>query len=166
MPVGGRVDFVAAHLTNTRHTATLVILTTVEVGQAPTHTVTNPNEASPHFERLTLPLSADNVFRELEDVAFSALQKIVDSDPAGAGRNHPHAQWTTSDGQKNVFPNVFKGLGTQGSVSIVRKPDHEIVREFRAPAMQMPVATGIQPVSRGTRRTSPTSSAARSASST
>src|SRR5918995_7185444 len=125
------------------------VLTTVAVGDAPTHTVTNPNEASAHFEDLTLPLSADNIFLELEDPAFSALQKIIDNDPTGVGGNHPHAQWTTSDGHKNVFPNVFKGLGTQGSVSIVREPEHEIVREFRAPAMQMPVATGIQPVSRG-----------------
>jgi YVTN family beta-propeller protein len=129
--------------------ATGDVLTTLEVGQAPTHTVTNPNEASPHFERLTLPLSADQIFRELEDPGFGVLQTIVDSDPTGVGKNHPHAQWVTSDGGKDVFPNVFKGFGTQGSVSIVREPGHEIVREFQTPAMQMPVATGIQPVSRG-----------------
>jgi YVTN family beta-propeller protein len=129
--------------------ATGDVLTTVDVGHAPTHTVTNPNEASPHFERLTLPLSADNIFRELEDPAFGSLQEIIDSDPTGVGRNHPHGQWTTTDGRKDVFPNVFKGFGTQGSVSIVREPGHEIVRELRAAAMQMPVATGIQPVSRG-----------------
>lgn len=129
--------------------ATGDVLTTVEVGHAPTHTVTNPNEASSHFEDFTLPLSADNKFLELEDPAFGSLQKIIDSDPTGVGRNHPHGQWTTSDGQKDVFPNVFKGLGTQGSVSIVSEPGHKIVREFTAPAMQMPVATGVQPVSRG-----------------
>jgi YVTN family beta-propeller protein len=129
--------------------ATGDVLTTMEVGQAPTHTVTNPNEASAHFEDFTLPLSADNVFRELEDLTFTGLQKIIDSDPTGAGRNHPHGQWTTSDGQKDVFPNVCKGLGTQGSISILREPDHQIVRGFRAPAMQMPVATGMQSVSRG-----------------
>jgi YVTN family beta-propeller protein len=129
--------------------ATGDVLTTLEVGHAPTHTVTNPNEASAHFEDFTLPLSAEDIFLELEDPAFNSLQKIIDNDPSGVGRNHPHAQWTTSDGRKDVFPNVFKGLGTQGSISIVREPGHEIVREFRAPAMQMPVATGIQPVSRG-----------------
>ncbi|HEY9378237.1 MAG TPA: hypothetical protein VIQ02_14220, partial [Jiangellaceae bacterium] len=129
--------------------ATGDVLTTVEVGHAPTHTVTNPNEASPHFEHLTLPLSAEQNFLELDDPGFNALQKVIDSDPTGAGRNHPHAQWITSDGGKDVFPNVFKGLGTQGSVSIVREPGHQIVREFTDAAMQMPVATGIQPVSRG-----------------
>src|SRR5918995_4728935 len=49
--------------------ATGDVLTTVAVGDAPTHTVTNPNEASAHFEDLTLPLSADNIFLELEDPA-------------------------------------------------------------------------------------------------
>ena len=125
------------------------MLTTVEVGHARTPTFPNPNEASAHFEDFTLPLSAEDIFVELEDPSFSAVQRIIDNDPTGVGGNHPHAQWTTSDGRKNVFPNVFKGLGTQGSISIVREPGHEIVREFRAPAMQMPVATGIQPVSRG-----------------
>ena len=134
---------------NTIARATGDVLTTIDVGQAPTHMVTNPDESSAHFEDYTLPLSAESSFREITDPGFNELPKIIDSDPTGVGKNHPHGQWTTSDGRKDVFPNVFKGLGTQGSISIVSEPGHRIVKEFHAPAMQMPVATGIQPVSRG-----------------
>jgi YVTN family beta-propeller protein len=121
------------------------VLTTVDVGDAPTHTVTNP--ARPAFS--TLPLSARDVFRTIEDPGGSAEQKIVDSDPSGAGRNHPHAQWTTSDGALTVFPNVFKGLGVAGSIGVVETGSNRLVQEFRAPEIAMPVATGIQGVSQG-----------------
>jgi YVTN family beta-propeller protein len=129
--------------------ATADVLTTVEVGQAPTHTVSNPNERSEHFEHLTLPLSADQVSTELEDPGFSALQRIIDKDRTGFGRNHPHAQWLTSDGRYGVFPNVFKGVGTAGGIGIVDLERHELVKEFRGAAIQMPVATGIQSVRAG-----------------
>ena len=125
--------------------ATGDVLTTVDVGDAPTHTVTNP--ASPAFS--TLPLSARDVFRTIQDPGGSAAQKIVDSDPSGAGRNHPHAQWTTSDGRFTVFPNVFKGLGVAGSIGVVETGSNRIVQEFRAPEITMPVATGIQGVTQG-----------------
>ena len=140
------------------------VLTTVEVGEAPTHTVSNPNEASDHFEHLTLPLSARDTFVELEDPfgddprEFSALQRIIDKDPTGFGRNHPHAQWLTSDGRLGVYPNVFKGRGifvpgspgVQGGVGIVDQETHELVKEIRDPAsILMPVATGIQSVAAG-----------------
>src|SRR5919106_1626108 len=121
------------------------VLTTVDVGDAPTHTVTNPER--PAFS--TLPLSARDVFRTIEDPGGSAEQKIVDSDPSGAGRNHPHAQWTTSDGRLTVFPNVFKGLGVAGSIGVVETGSNRVVREFRAPEIAMPVATGIQGVTQG-----------------
>ena len=121
------------------------VLTTVDVGDAPTHTVTNP--ARPAFS--TLPLSARDIFRTVEDPGGNATQKIVDSDPSGEGRNHPHAQWTTSDGALTVFPNVFKGLGVAGSIGVVDAASNRLVREFRAPEITMPVATGIQGVSQG-----------------
>jgi YVTN family beta-propeller protein len=121
------------------------VLTTVEVGDAPTHTVTNP--ARPAFS--TLPLSARDIFRTIEDPGGTAAQKIVDSDPTGNGRNHPHAQWTTSDGALTVFPNVFKGLGVTGSIGVVETGSNRLVREFQAPEITMPVATGIQGVSQG-----------------
>ncbi len=125
--------------------ATGDVLTTVEVGQAPTHTVSNPV----HHNLSTLPLSADQIFRTIDDPGGGALQRIVDSDPTGIGKNHPHAQWTTSDGTKTVFPNVFKGLGVAGSIGVVRTSDNQILREFQAPEIAMPVATGIQGVSQG-----------------
>jgi YVTN family beta-propeller protein len=125
------------------------VLTTIDVGHAPTHTVSNPNERSEHFEHLTLPLSALDIALELEDPAFSALQKIVDNYPTGFGRNHPHAQWLTSDGRLGVYPNVFKGLGVDGGIGVVDQETLEVVKEFRAPAIKMPVATGIQSVTAG-----------------
>ena len=121
------------------------VLTTVDVGDAPTHTVTNP--ARPAFS--TLPLSARDVFRTIEDPGGNAEQKIVDSDPSGAGRNHPHAQWTTSDGALTVFPNVFKGIGVAGSIGVVETGSNRVLREFRAPEITMPVAAGIQGVTQG-----------------
>src|SRR5215218_7945290 len=129
--------------------ATGDVLTTVEVGQAPTHTVTNPNESSSDFGHLTLPLSAEDTFRELEDPTFNAVQKIIDTDPTGVGHNHPHAQWLTSDGAKSVYPNVFKGLGTAGSISILNTATHAIQKELKAPEIAMPVATGIQGKTKG-----------------
>jgi YVTN family beta-propeller protein len=129
--------------------STADVLTTIEVGHAPTHTVSNPNERSEHFEHLTLPLSALDIALELEDPTFSALQKIVDNYPTGFGRNHPHAQWLTSDGRFGVYPNVFKGLGVDGGIGVVDQETLEVVKEFRAPAIKMPVATGIQSVTAG-----------------
>jgi YVTN family beta-propeller protein len=129
--------------------ATGDVLTTVDVGDAPTHTVTNPNERSAQHGHLTLPLSARDNFLRLVDPGFSSLQQIVDSDPTGQGRNHPHAQWLTSDGSKMVVPNVFKGFGVAGSIGIVNPENGTIFREIRAPAIAMPVAAGIQGVTQG-----------------
>lgn len=129
--------------------ATGDVLTTVQVGDAPTHTVTNPNENSAQHGHLTLPLSARDNFLRLVDPGFSAVQQIVDSDPTGQGRNHPHAQWLTSDGSKMVVPNVFKGFGVAGSIGIVNPENGAIQREIRGPAITMPVASGIQGRSQG-----------------
>jgi YVTN family beta-propeller protein len=129
---------------NTIARATGDVLTTVDVGDAPTHTVTNPNEHSAQHGQLTLPLSArDNSLRLLDPSLFGA-QQIVDSDPTGQGRNHPHAQWLASDGSKMVVPNVFKGLGVAGSISIINPETGTVQREIRAPTITMPVASGIQ----------------------
>jgi YVTN family beta-propeller protein len=154
------------------------VLTTIQVGEAPTHTVSNPNEASEHFEHLTLPQSALDVFFELEDPFaetkapddFSALQEIIFNGPTGFGRNHPHAQWLTSDGRYGVYPNVFKDEGIfvgtpgapvptvasspgfRGGIGVVDQLDdnHPVVREFRdRNSIRMPVATGIQSVRAG-----------------
>jgi hypothetical protein len=140
--------------------ATGDVLTTVDVGDAPTHTVTNP--ARPALS--TLPLSARDVFRTIEDPGGSALQRIVDSDPTGAGRNHPHAQWTTSDGALTVFPNVFKGFGVAGSIGVVETATNRVLRECRRSRCRW--RPGSRVCRRATRPMSPTSSAARLRSST
>jgi YVTN family beta-propeller protein len=124
------------------------ILTTEVVGEAPTHIVTNPNEGSSQFGLLTNPLSAENDLVTLEDAGDEL--DIVDKSPTGAGRNHPHGHWITSNGRLIVVPNVFKGLGVGGSVSIMDARDGRVLREFRhAPtglqsALTLPVAVGIQ----------------------
>jgi len=121
--------------------ATGDVLESVEVGHAPTHFVTDPNEHSEHFETLSLPLSAES---NLLGVLDRGGLDIVDSDPTGAGRNHAHGQWITSDGALTVAPNVFKGLGVAGSISLVDTATNRVLRELTGPAVQMPVAAGIK----------------------
>jgi plastocyanin len=143
--------------------ATGDVLTTVEVGHAPTHTVTNPGNTSPHFDRLTLPLSAEDNFLELEDTGFGALQKIIDSDPTGVGGNHPHAQWITSDGGRTSSRTSSRVSGRRGQsrsyVSPVTRSSASSARR-RCRCRSRP---GSSRCRGGTRRTSRTSSADRSA---
>ena len=122
--------------------ATGDVLGSVEVGHAPTHFVSNPNEKSATFERLSLPLSAENNMLSMVDTA-EGLEKVA-SNPTGAGTNNAHGQWITSDGAKTVVPNVFKGLGVAGSISIVDTDTNRVLRELTGPAVQMPVAAGIK----------------------
>lgn len=125
------------------------IISTTTVGEAPTHIVTNPNEASGQFELLTCPLSAADEIHKLEDRGHREL-KIVDSHLTGAKPNHPHGQWVTADGAKIVVPNVFKGIGLGGSIAIMDFESGNVLREIRsAPsgleaALLLPVAAGIK----------------------
>jgi hypothetical protein len=124
------------------------IVATEVVGEAPTHIVTNPNEDSPQFGLLTNPLSAENDLVTLKDAGDEL--DIVDESPTGAGRNHPHGHWLTADGLRIVVPNVFKGLGIGGSVSIMDARTGSVLREFRQTssglqsALTLPVAVGIR----------------------
>jgi YVTN family beta-propeller protein len=122
------------------------ILNSITVGEAPTHIVTIPT--GPQKGVLTVPLSADNNMVKVRDDA-SGLQ-IVDSDPTGTGRNHPHAHWLTCGlGDRTIIPNVFKGIGPAGSVSIIDTASGSVLKEFRqnpndpltAPLL-MPIAVG------------------------
>jgi YVTN family beta-propeller protein len=70
--------------------------------------------------------------------------RILDSEPTGKGLNHPHGQWITADGEFMVVPNVFKGEGVAGSISIMDLDRLEVVRELTSPAILMPVAAGIK----------------------
>jgi YVTN family beta-propeller protein len=123
------------------------ILNSITVGQAPTHIITIPT-AGPQNGVLTVPLSADNNMVKVRDGA-AGLQ-IVDSDPTGTGRNHPHGHWLTcGTGDRTIVPNVFKGIGPAGSVSIIDTASGAVLREFRqnpndpltAPLL-MPIAVG------------------------
>ncbi|MBI2851480.1 MAG: hypothetical protein HYX84_00015 [Chloroflexi bacterium] len=128
--------------------ATGTILNTIVTGQAPTHIVTIPNEASAQFGILTNPLSAENDIVKVRDEA--ARLKVVDHFPTGVGRNHPHGHWITSNGTRIVVPNVFKGFGVTGSISILDAENGAILREIShrtlglESALLMPIAAGIQ----------------------
>ena len=122
------------------------ILTSTTVGEAPTHIITIPSGSQKGV--LTVPLSADKNMVKVQDTT-GGLQ-IIDSDPTGAGRNHPHAHWLTCGlGDRAIVPNVFKGLGPAGSVSIIDTASGAVLKEFRqnpndpltAPLL-MPIAVG------------------------
>ncbi|TAH39629.1 MAG: hypothetical protein EYC70_02240 [Planctomycetota bacterium] len=124
------------------------ILDTIEVGEAPTHIITNVVPASPQLGWLSIPLSAENGIAKVRDTA-GGLQK-VDEDPTGAGNNHPHGHWLTCGlSDRTVVPNVFKGVGVAGSISVVDTESGRVMREFAfdpgdavASALLMPIAAG------------------------
>jgi hypothetical protein len=122
------------------------ILNSTTVGEAPTHIITIPTGREKGV--LTVPLSADNNMVKVQDEAGSL--QIIDSDPTGTGRNHPHGHWLTcGTGDRTIVPNVFKGIGPAGSISILDTATGAILKEFRqnpndpltAPLL-MPIAVG------------------------
>jgi len=123
------------------------ILTTEVVGEAPTHIVTNPNRNFQAFGLLYCPLSAEDNLVRLEDRSRFELH-IIDSRPTGSQHTHPHGHWLTGDGRLVIVPNVFKGLGFTGSVSIMDAQTNSVLREISwAPtgtgsALVLPVAAG------------------------
>jgi hypothetical protein len=124
------------------------ILDTVKVGEAPTHVVTVPIPGSPQFGTLTIPLSADKKLVKVEDGPGGL--HVVDADPTGAGKTHPHGHWLTcGSGDRAVVPNVFKGAGLAGSISILDTESGEVLEEFLhdpadpiRSALLMPIAAG------------------------
>ncbi len=123
------------------------ILDSIDIGEAPTHIVTIPDQTSAQFGVLTTPLSADNDLVKMRDAAGLSVTGKV---PTGAGRNHPHGHWISADGKKIVVPNVFKGLGIAGSISIMDAGSGAVLKEIRyAPtglesALVLPIASGIK----------------------
>ncbi len=119
----------------------------LQVGEAPTHIVTIP-VPGPQKGFLTIPLSAADDLVKVEDTG-GGLQ-IVDSEPTGNGKTHPHGHWLTcGDGERTIVPNVFKGLGVAGSISILDTVTGAVLREFEhdpadplASALLMPIAVG------------------------
>lgn len=123
------------------------ILNSITVGEAPTHIITIP---TPGREKgvLTVPLSADNNMVKVQD--GPAGLRIIDSHPTGNGGNHPHGHWLTcGTGDRTIVPNVFKGIGPAGSISIMDTATGAVLKEFRqnpndpltAPLL-MPIAVG------------------------
>ncbi|HWP31665.1 MAG TPA: hypothetical protein VNK96_08095 [Fimbriimonadales bacterium] len=124
------------------------ILDSITVGEAPTHIITIPTPGSQQMGILTIPLSAENNMVKVEDSANGL--NIIDSVPTGEGRNHPHAHWLTcGSGDRVVVPNVFKGLGLGGSISILDTETGNVLAEFvhdpndsLRSALLMPIAAG------------------------
>lgn len=123
------------------------ILDSITVGEAPTHIITIPTPGA-ETGVLTIPLSADNDMVKVRDSA-SGLQ-IIDSEPTGQGKTHPHGHWLTCGlGDRTIVPNVFKGIGPAGSISILDTASGSVLREFvqnpsdplTAPLL-MPIAAG------------------------
>ena len=123
------------------------ILQSITVGEAPTHIVTIPTPGD-QFGVLTIPLSADNDLVKVEDGPQGL--KIISKSPTGDGKTHPHGHWLTcGDGDRAVVPNVFKGIGTAGSISIMDTSSGRVLKEFLHDpndplrnAIQMPIAVG------------------------
>lgn len=125
-----------------------VIVDSITVGEAPTHIITIPVPGSPQFGWLTVPLSADKDMVKVEDRPDGL--KIQDSDDTGDGKTHPHGHWLTCGlGDRAIVPNVFKGLGPAGSISIMDTISGEVLAEFEhdandplRSALLMPLAVG------------------------
>ena len=123
------------------------ILDSITVGEAPTHIITIPTPGA-ETGVLTIPLSADNDMVKVRD-SVSGLE-IVDSEPTGQGKTHPHGHWLTCGlGDRTIVPNVFKGIGPAGSISILDTASGSVLREFvQNPAdpltapLLMPIAAG------------------------
>ncbi len=120
----------------------------ITVGEAPTHIITVPTPGSPHQGELTIPLSAENGLARVRDEP-DGLDKI-DEQASGAGRNHPHGHWIScGTGDRTIVPNVFKGMGLAGSVSVLDTETGAVLREFEHDpddplhsALLMPIAVG------------------------
>ena len=123
------------------------ILQSITVGEAPTHIVTIPTPGD-QLGVLTIPLSADNDLVKVEDGPQGL--KIISKSPTGDGKTHPHGHWLTcGDGDRAVVPNVFKGIGTAGSISIMDTSSGRVLKEFLQDpndplrnAIHMPIAVG------------------------
>lgn len=122
------------------------ILDSITVGEAPTHIINIPIPG-PLFGVLTIPLSAD---KDMVKVRDEGTLSVIDADPTGEGKTHPHAHWLTCGaGDRAIVPNVFKGLGLAGSVSIIDVASGNVLKEFThdandplRSALLMPVAVG------------------------
>ena len=139
------------------------ILDSITVGEAPTHIITIPIPGSASSGVLTIPFSADNDMVKVRGHGRTVCD-IVDTRPHRRGQA-PTRTATGSPaatGERAIVPNVFKGLGVAGSVSIMDTATGDVLREFEHDA-ERPAALGAADADRrgrmprGRRRTRPTS---------
>lgn len=122
------------------------ILDSIKVGEAPTHIITIPPALGSEAGILTIPLSAEDDIVKVED-SEDGLH-IIDHFDSGAGDNNPHGHWLNcGKGDRIVSPNVFKGMGVEGSISIIDTASGSILAEFLGSAdpfdsLVMPLAVG------------------------
>jgi len=124
------------------------ILDSITVGEAPTHIITIPTVGSGQLGVLTVPISADNDMVKVRDEPGGL--DVIDSEPTGDGHTHPHGHWLTcGEGDRTIVPNVFKGLGFAGSISIIDTVSGDVLVEFDhdandpiRSAFLMPIAVG------------------------
>ncbi|RKY22572.1 MAG: hypothetical protein DRQ55_00620 [Planctomycetota bacterium] len=124
------------------------IVDSIKVGEAPTHIITIPVPGSPEFGWLTVPLSADKDMVKVEDGPDGL--DIQDSVDTGSGKTHPHGHWLTCGlGDRAIVPNVFKGMGPAGSISVLDTISGQVLAEFEydaddtlRSALLMPLAVG------------------------
>jgi plastocyanin len=124
------------------------ITDSITVGEAPTHIITSVDACSNEVGVLNIPLSADNDMVKVQDTPDGL--EIIDKEPTGDGKTHPHGHWITcGDGRRTIVPNVFKGLGVAGSISILDTDTGDVLVEFEhdasdpiASALLMPIAAG------------------------
>jgi len=125
------------------------VLESIEVGEAPTHVITDPDRRSGEFGVLHIPLSAEDHIAKVRDDRQDGLKKI-DQNPTGDGRTHPHGHWLQcGSGKITVVANVFNGLGFSGSVSLIDTSSGDVIEEFPydaddpiSSAFLMPLAVG------------------------
>ncbi len=124
------------------------ITDSITVGEAPTHIITIPTPGSDQQGVLTIPLSADSDLVKVRDEPQGL--DIIDESSTGQGRNHPHGHWITcGTGDRTIVPNVFKGMGFAGSISVLDTASGAVLAEFLhdaddpvRSALLMPIAAG------------------------
>ncbi len=122
------------------------IVDSITVGEAPTHIVTIPPSLGSEAGVLTIPLSAEDDIVKVEDTEDGL--HIIDHFETGAEDSNPHGHWLNcGKGDRIVSPNVFNGMGVEGSISIIDTASGSIQAEFLGSAdpfdsLVMPLAAG------------------------
>ena len=101
-----------------------------QVGHNPAHIMTRPGS-----DNLVVGINAGNEVVELAPGGGQILRKISVS-PSGETR-HPHAHWTSADGNTVITPNVLTN-----NASVIDMPSGKVKTE---PTGQFPIASSMTP---------------------